>query len=51
MVTGKMELYNLNADPSELHDVAAEHPDIVAKAAADMKEAHVPSPNFVAPGE
>jgi len=51
MFTGTMQLYNLNADPSELHDVAADHPDLVAQAAADMKEAHVPSPNFPAPGE
>lgn len=51
MITGPMQLYNLNADPGELHDVAADHPDLVVKAAADMKEAHVPSLNFVAPGE
>jgi arylsulfatase A-like enzyme len=51
MITGPIQLYNLNADPGELHDVAADHPDLVVKAAADMKEAHVPSLNFVAPGE
>jgi arylsulfatase A-like enzyme len=51
MLTGPIQLYNLNADPGELHDVAADHPDIVAKAQADMQQAHVPSPNFPAPGE
>ncbi len=51
MLTGTMQLYNLNADPGELHDVAIDHPDIVAKAAVAMKAAHQPSTNFPAPGE
>ncbi len=51
MITGQIQLYNLNADPGELHDVAAEHPDVVAKAAEYMKEAHVPSKDFPAPSE
>jgi arylsulfatase len=37
------ELYNLASDPSETTNVAAEHPDLAAKAAAYMKEAHTPS--------
>jgi len=37
------ELYNLASDPSETTNVAAEHPDLAAKAAAYMKAAHSPS--------
>ncbi|RCS53049.1 arylsulfatase [Bremerella cremea] len=46
---GKLELYNLKDDPSESKDVAAEHPEIVAKAEAAMKEAHTPSKLFPIP--
>lgn len=51
ILTGPIQLYNLNADPGELHDVAADHPDIVAKALADMQAAHVRSAEFPAPSE
>ena len=37
------ELYDLAKDPSETKNVAAQHPDIVAKLSAIMKEQHVPS--------
>jgi arylsulfatase A len=40
---GAIELYDLKTDPTESHDVAAEHPDVVAKLAAIMKEQHVPA--------
>lgn len=40
------ELYNLAADPAELHDVAATHPDIVARLMAIVAEAHVTSEEF-----
>lgn len=46
---GKLELYNLKSDPSESKDVAADHPDVVAKAEAAMKEAHTPSKLFRIP--
>lgn len=46
---GKLELYNLKDDPSESNDVAAKHPDIVAKAEAAMKEGHTPSKLFPIP--
>jgi arylsulfatase A-like enzyme len=36
------ELYNLASDPSEATNVAAEHPELAAKAAAYMKAAHTP---------
>lgn len=37
------ELYNLKDDPAEKTNVAAEHPDLAAKAAALMKSSHLPS--------
>jgi arylsulfatase A-like enzyme len=37
------ELYNLATDPAEKTNVAAEHPDITAKAAALLKSSHTPS--------
>jgi arylsulfatase A len=37
------ELYNLADDPSETTDVAAEHPDVVARLSAIAREQHVPS--------
>jgi len=40
------ELYNLATDPSETKDVAAEHPDIVAKLSALAKEQHTNSQLF-----
>jgi len=39
----KIELYNLESDVGEQHDVAAEHPEIVAKIARIMREQHTPS--------
>lgn len=43
---GKLELYNLADDPGETRDLAAEHPDIVAKILGIMKREHVPSELF-----
>jgi len=37
------ELYDLSTDISEAHDVAAEHPDIVAKMKAIAEKAHEPA--------
>ena len=39
-----LELYDLEADPTESRDVAARHPDVVARMMAIMKEQHVPTP-------
>jgi len=47
MLTGKTELYDLATDLGEENDVAAQHPDLVAKMEAIMAEAHVPSPRWV----
>ncbi len=40
----KLELYDLKADPGETADLAAEHPDLVAKAEAMMRQARVDDP-------
>jgi arylsulfatase A len=40
---GDIELYDLAKDPAESNNVAKQHPDIVAKLAAIMKEQHVPT--------
>ena len=45
-------LFDLEQDPGESNDVAAEHPDVVAKIAAAMAEARVPAPHLpLFPGE
>jgi arylsulfatase A-like enzyme len=41
--SGPIELYDLRADVGEQHNVAAHHPDLVAKAAGMMKEARTES--------
>lgn len=41
-----LELYDLKADVGERHNVAAEHPDLVAKAEALMAQAHRDDPNW-----
>ena len=40
----ELELYHLPTDLGEQKNVAAEHPEIVARALAAMKDAHTPSP-------
>ena len=42
----RYELYNIDSDPGEEHDLAAEHPDKVEELKAIMTEAHVPNSNF-----
>lgn len=48
--TPKTELYDLASDPAESKDVAAEHPDVVARLEAVMAAQHVPSKLFPLPG-
>lgn len=43
---GKMELYDLSVDKSEMKDVSALNPDIVKQMERIMKEAHTPSAVF-----
>ena len=41
-----LELYNLDVDPQESHNMAATHPELVQKIEAIMKEAYVPNPDW-----
>jgi arylsulfatase A len=45
----RSELYHLLDDPSEQHDVAADHPDVVARLESLARRAHVPSMDFPLP--
>lgn len=40
------ELYDLDTDPGESRDIAAEHPDILERLEACAREAHVDDPHF-----
>jgi len=42
----RYELYNIEADPSEKYDVAAEHPEKVAELKGIMQKSHVDDPNW-----
>ena len=44
-----LELYNLRTDPGEQHDVAADHPEVVARLARVMDEARLPTPPQIEP--
>lgn len=44
--TDRYELYNIDEDPGETHDVLAEHPDIVEELKGIMVEQHIPNSNF-----
>jgi arylsulfatase A-like enzyme len=41
-----IELYDLSSDPGEQHDVAARHPEVVARLTALMRDARTPSEHF-----
>lgn len=43
------QLFDLAADPSETQDVAAEHPDVVARLEAIMDRQHEPHPDWPLP--
>ena len=43
---GAIELYDLSRDPAEQTDIAAKHPDVVARLSAIMAREHVPSKLF-----
>ncbi len=49
--SGRLELFNLESDLGESHDVAQEQPQIAAELAAIMKAAHTPSENWQTPEE
>jgi len=42
-VASEIELYDLQTDVSETHDVAPAHPDVVSRVAEIMKQAHTES--------
>jgi len=42
----KVEIYDLKADSAERHDLAATRPELVEKALAIFKQAHVDDPNW-----
>jgi arylsulfatase A-like enzyme len=42
----KVEVYDLKADSAERHDLAASRPELVEKALAIFKDAHVDDPNW-----
>ncbi|RMG37200.1 MAG: N-acetylgalactosamine-6-sulfatase [Planctomycetota bacterium] len=44
MFHGRVQLYDLSTDIGEQHDLAAEHPKVVAEMTRLMDEAHVPNP-------
>jgi arylsulfatase A-like enzyme len=44
-----LELYDLSADEGEKHDVAADHPQIVARLQAIMSSSHVDAPPQIEP--
>jgi len=44
--TGPLQLYDLEADPTESRDIASAHPDIVAKMEEILRREHTPSPHW-----
>ena len=47
--TDKIELYNLDEDIGETNDIAAKHPDVVAKMRGLFKTARTPNPHWKLP--
>ncbi len=46
-----LELYDLARDPGETRDIAASHPDLVARGQAILNQAHTPDPNWPLTGQ
>ena len=46
MHDGEVELFDLSKDLGEENNIAADHPELVAKAKAYMEEAHEPNDNW-----
>ena len=47
---GLLELYDLEADPSEAHDLSGSMPELTARAKAIFLKEHVPNKTFPLPG-
>ena len=50
-LAGDVELYNLGDDPAESKNVAAENPQVVARAVKILDGSRSPSPDWPVPGE
>lgn len=46
-----LELYNLKEGPTESHNLAKEHPEMVEEFDQEMKAARTPTPYWPLPGE
>jgi hypothetical protein len=44
MKTGRLQLFDLSKDVGEATDLASARPDVAARAARHMDEAHLPDP-------
>ena len=51
MLTGRVELYDLDADPGEQQDIAGRHPDVAARLTDLLDRARTPSALWRAPSE
>lgn len=49
MLTGPVQLYDLQADVGEQRDVAAAHPEVVKQAVVMLNQAHVSNPHWPVP--
>jgi len=48
---GEVELYHLEQDPQQKHDVASQHPELARQVLAWMRASHSPSEVWPSPGE
>jgi len=46
---GALELYDLTTDPAETINIAAQHPDVVARIETYIRQTHTPSEEYPDP--
>ncbi|MCH8150515.1 MAG: hypothetical protein IH987_21485, partial [Planctomycetes bacterium] len=51
MLTGDLELYDLDRDIGETNNIAKQNPEVVARILKQMQQAHVPSPDWKIPSK